>query len=110
MATSNQGKSSYVYNGIIILLTSTSPVAFKERARTDNLLYDVTILIFELLTMGSQTCLGVTCKTLYGDLKKLQPEEISLYANVECRSSKHTFLSEHPDEERLGYPLQDWEV
>jgi hypothetical protein len=89
------------------LLTGTSPVTFKAHVRIDNLPYDVTILIFKLLSVCSQACLGVTCKTLYGDLKKFHPGTMSLYGDVECSSSRHTFLSEHSDEERLGYLLQD---
>jgi hypothetical protein len=66
------------------------------------------------LSVCSQTCLGLTCKTLYETLKKQHPNKISLYKEVEClgamysKSYSHIVLQMHPDKERLGHLLQKW--
>ena len=71
----------------------------------DGLPYELIFLIFQRLSLCCQTCLGVTCKTLYKILKKEHPRPIYLHQKVECIDT-NPYIYRH--EQNLGYFLQDW--
>jgi hypothetical protein len=72
--------------------------------------YDVILLIFDRLSVCGQTCLGVTCRTLYDALKRQHPKPISLFHEVDCpgKGCLKWWHETHSDWERLGFYLQNW--
>jgi hypothetical protein len=112
--TLDQG-SHYSLSGIKSHLNLIEAAPIQAKVGINSIPYTVMTVIFDELSLCSQTCLGVTCQRFHDILKEEHPEPISLFYPQEDRAAisipfkvPDNLSYRVLDEERLGIYWQDW--